>query len=455
MEERVRAGNGSNAVAPRIGPGALGRAADNGAMKTTLGWFVLVVGLASVLVVSPSSGAGSADLAPNGVRPPAGAREVARVLCGIDALERARFAPLADARVGLITNHTGLTRDGRRTVDVLRAAPSVDLVALFSPEHGFEGTLDQEGIEDTTDGASGLRVFSLYGETRRPTAAMLEGVDVLVFDVQDVGCRFYTYVSTMGLALEAAAEHGVRFVVLDRPNPIGGRVEGPLLDEGAESFVGFHRVCVRHGMTVGELARMFVAERGLEVELEVVEVEGWERAMLWSDTDLVFTAPSPNLRRLSQALLYPGVGLLEFTNVSVGRGTDTPFERIGAPWIDGAAWARALRGPGVMGVEGVTFTPVRFTPSSSVFAGEACEGLDLFVTDWDAVRPVELGLALAKTLRSTFGEDWDDQRFDRLLGDRTTLTDLRRGTLLYVTLARWRSEQAAFEVRRAPHLLYD
>lgn len=400
--------------------------------------------------LEPGRAFGSARVAAPGAT--AGYDELAEVFSGIDVLLRDGFGPLERDRVGLITNHTGLTRDGRRTVDVLREEADVDLVALFSPEHGFEGTLDRDGIADSTDTATGLRVFSLYGDTRRPTASMLDGVDTLVFDIQDIGCRFYTYVSTMGLAMEAAAEHGVRFVVLDRPNPIGGAAEGPLLDIGAESFVGFHRITVRHGMTVGELARMFVAERGLELDLLVVPVEGWRRDMLLSDTDLVFTAPSPNMRRLSQALLYPGVGLLEFTNVSVGRGTDTPFERVGAPWIDGRAWARALEREGL---RGVAFTPVRFTPTSSVFADEECGGLDLFVTDWSTFEPLALGLALATTLRDTFGEAWDDERFDRLLGDRTTVADLRSGQPRYVIAMRWRSESAAFVARRSRYLLYE
>lgn len=380
------------------------------------------------------------------------ALELARVLCGVDVLERDGFAQLEGRRVGLITNHTGLCRDGRRTVDVLWHAPAVELAALFSPEHGFEGLLDEDGIAHVTDADTGLAVHSLYGETRRPTAAMLAGLDVLVFDIQDIGCRFYTYVSTMGLALESAAEHGVDFMVLDRPNPLGGAVvEGPVLDEGRRSFVGFHELPVRHGLTVGELARMFVAERDLDVALEVVPVEGWTRAATFDRTDLVFTAPSPNMRRLSQAFLYPGVGLLEFTNVSVGRGTDTPFERIGAPWIDGPTLARALARKGIAGVSA---TPVRFVPESSVHVGERCEGLDLFVTDLSVFRSLDLGYALAQCLRELYPDTWDRSRFDRLLGDAETRTALEDGRAAAEVRAGWARELAAFEVRRAPHLLY-
>jgi uncharacterized protein YbbC (DUF1343 family) len=379
--------------------------------------------------------------------------ELLQVLCGIDVLERDGFAALEGRRVGLITNHTGLCRDGRRTVDVLWRAANVDLVALFSPEHGFEGLLDEEGIGHGTDAGTGLVVHSLYGETRQPTAAMLEGLDVLVFDIQDIGCRFYTYVSTMGLALEAAAEHGIEFVVLDRPNPLGGAViEGPVQDDGRRSFVGFHEVPVRHGLTVGELAQMFVAERGLDVTLEVVRAEGWLRAATLDRTDLVFTAPSPNMRRFSQAVIYPGVGLLEYTNVSVGRGTDTPFERIGAPWIDGPQLARALASKAIAGVAA---TPVRFVPESSVHAGEACGGLDLFVTDWSVFRSVDLGYAIAQCLRELYPQAWDRSRYDRLLGDADTRAALEEERPTEAVRAAWERETTAFGERRAPHLLYD
>jgi CubicO group peptidase (beta-lactamase class C family) len=267
----------------------------------------------------------------------ADASELGEVLNGIDVLERDGFKQLAGRRVGLITNHTGHNRDRVSTVDLLHRAGGVELVTIFSPEHGFRGVLDQVNIANATDESTGLPIRSLYGETRKPTPQMLHGLDTLVFDVQDIGTRFYTYISTMGLAMEAAAEYGLIFVVLDRVNPIGGHlVAGPVLDEGQESFVGFHPTPVRHGMTAGELARMFRSERGLEnLDLVVVPLAGWRRDMYFDETGLPWTNPSPNMRSLTEAVLYPGIGLLETTNVSVGRGTDTPFEVIGAPWIDG------------------------------------------------------------------------------------------------------------------------
>lgn len=412
-----------------------------------------IAGLALAGLVALGLATAAKPSAPSTASAMATSPELARVHCGVDVLAARNFDLLAGERVGLITNHTGLLRDGRRTVDVLHAADDVDLVALFAPEHGFEGALDREDIADSEDAATGLVVHSLYGRTRRPTAKMLAGLDVLVFDIQDIGCRFYTYVSTLGLALEAAAEHGVAFVVLDRPVPLGGDVvEGPVLDPGRRSFVGFHEIPVRHGMTVGELARMFAAERELDVDLEVVPAQGWERRMLWCDTDLVFTAASPNIRRPSQALLYPGVGLLEFTNISVGRGTDTPFERIGAPWIDGPKLARLVA---AHELPGVVATAVRFVPESSVHAGASCGGVDLFVTDWRAVRPLDLGLVLAACLRDGFEGAWDDARFDRLLGDADTLRDVREGVAPEVTRARWAREVAAFRTRRAAYLIYE
>ena len=258
----------------------------------------------------------------------------AEVLVGIDVLQRDGFKPLK-GHVGLIANHTSLDRNHTSTVQVLHDAPQVDLVTLFSPEHGFLGTLDQRIIDDVDDQATGLTVHSLYGKTRQPTAEMLAGVDTLVFDIQDIGARFNTFVSTMGEAIQAA-EHGVMFVVLDRPNPINGvDVAGPVLDQGRESFVGWHTIPVRHGMTVGELARMFNEELELGVDLRVVPVVGWERRDYFDATGLTWINPSPNMRSLTEAVLYPGIGLLETTNLSVGRGTDTPFEVVGAPWIDG------------------------------------------------------------------------------------------------------------------------
>ncbi|HEY6564718.1 MAG TPA: exo-beta-N-acetylmuramidase NamZ domain-containing protein, partial [Pirellulaceae bacterium] len=255
------------------------------------------------------------------------------VLTGIDVLERDNFEPLRGRRIGLITNHTGVNRHGTRTAMLFARAKDPRLVALFSPEHGLQGNRDEARIADSRDSETKVPVFSLYGATRRPTSTMLQGIDTLVFDIQDIGTRYYTYISTMGEAMFAAAEAGMPFVVLDRPNPIrGDRVEGPLLDAGRESFVGFHQLPVRHGMTVGELARMFQRERIPNLDLRIISLEGWRRNDWFDQTELPWISPSPNMRSLVAALLYPGIGWMETTNISVGRGTDSPFEVLGAPW---------------------------------------------------------------------------------------------------------------------------
>lgn len=382
--------------------------------------------------------------APGRTQPPSS------VACGIDVLVSDGFAPLRGQRVGLITNHTGRARDGTSTLDLFLRSEGVRLVALFSPEHGFAGQLD----EDVADGRhpSGLPIHSLYGDVRKPTAAQLADVDVLVFDIQDIGCRFYTYVSTMGLAMQAAAEHGKRFVVLDRPNPIGGHVvEGPVLDAGKEDFVGWHTLPVRHGMTAGELARMFAAEKGIACELEVIGLVGWEKRQTFDACDLEWVNPSPNMRSLTQAFLYPAVGLLEFTNVSVGRGTDTPFEVLGAPWLDGRALARRLH---AQGLPGLTFVPVRFTPAASKFAGQSCSGVQIAITDRAAYRSMPLAFALASALRAQHRDEWQMDRYRRLLHDEATFAAIAEGAPWRDVMRVHGDELAEFAARRERFLLY-
>ena len=265
------------------------------------------------------------------------------VLTGIDILKRDNFNALAGRNVGLITNQTGIDRSGNSTIQLLHDSTEVELVAVFSPEHGLFGKLDIEDIADSKESGTGVQVFSLYGATRIPTSEMLSGIDTLIFDIQDIGSRFYTFISTMGEAMQAAAKHDVRFVVLDRPNPINGlTVSGPVLDDGLQSFVGFHLLPIRHGMTVGELALMINTELQLGLELEIIELEGWRRSDYFDASGLKWVNPSPNMRSLTEAILYPGIGLLETTNLSVGRGTDTPFELFGAPWLDGEQLAGHL-----------------------------------------------------------------------------------------------------------------
>jgi uncharacterized protein YbbC (DUF1343 family)/CubicO group peptidase (beta-lactamase class C family) len=373
------------------------------------------------------------------------------VLTGLDVLVREKFARLKGRRVGLVTNHTGLDREGRTAIDLLHQAPGVKLVALFSPEHGIRGAVDAQ-VPDARDERTGLPIYSLYGKRRKPTAETLKGLDTLVFDIQDAGCRFYTYISTLGLVLEAAAEHKLRVVVLDRPNPLGGvAVEGPTLDAGRESFVGYHRLPVRHGLTAGELAVLFNKERKIGAELEVVRLEGWKRSDLYDRTGLAWVNPSPNLRSLGAALLYPGIGLLETTNVSVGRGTERPFEWVGAPWIDGRRLGAAL---GEQGLPGVRFVPVWLTPVGSVHKGKACGGVQIFVDDWAAFRPVRTGLAVACTLRRLYPKEWKSDRFGVLLGHRATLEGMQRGSGWPELEASWQGPLRDFIERRRAYLLY-
>ncbi|HEY1403886.1 MAG TPA: exo-beta-N-acetylmuramidase NamZ domain-containing protein [Pyrinomonadaceae bacterium] len=375
----------------------------------------------------------------------------ADVLNGIDVLERDGFRQLAGLRVGLVTNHTGRDRRGRQTIDVLREAANVKLVALFAPEHGIRGLLDDK-VSDTKDEKTGLPIYSLYGESRRPKPEQLRELDALVFDIQDVGTRFYTYISTLGHVMEEAARARLPVFVLDRPNPIrGNEAEGPVADPDKLVFTSYHTIPVRHGMTTGELARLFNAERKIGCDLRVVEMERWRRAMWFDGTGQTWINPSPNMRSLTQATLYPGVGLLETTNVSVGRGTDTPFELVGAPWIDGQRLANYLN---ERRIAGVRFVPVRFTPRASVFQGEECGGVNLVVTDRAQLRPVYAGLEIAVALRRLHPADWQIEKYARLLANADTLERLKRGESPEQIALSWQPGLEEFRRARARALIY-
>jgi uncharacterized protein YbbC (DUF1343 family) len=374
------------------------------------------------------------------------------VLCGIDVLVRDQFKSLAGAKVGLITNQTGQSRDGKPTATLIHQAPNVSLKAIFSPEHGLQGKLDQANIADDKDPATGLPIYSLYGANRAPTEVSLEGIDTLVFDIQDIGTRFYTYISTMGNAMEVASKKGLRFVVLDRPNPINGvDIEGPLLDESIRSFVAYHNIPLRHGMTAGELAKMLVAERGWKLNLDVIKVEGWVRDMFLDQTDLFWIRPSPNMRTLNQALLYPGVGCIEFTNVSVGRGTDTPFERIGAPWMDAR---RVMKRFETLGLDGVRLIPEKFIPASSKFEGEVCQGFQILITNREQLRPVRLGLALAHALRMEHPQEWQTSQLIKLIGSQELVDLLLAETDFKKVVEKAECSTEIFRLRRKEYLLY-
>ena len=347
-----------------------------------------------------------------------------RVLNGIDVLREQNFAPLAGKRVGLVTNHTGLAADGVSTIDLLFQTDVCKLTALFSPEHGIRGTAD-EIVDSSVDKVTGLPVYSLYGETRRPTPEMLRGIDALVFDIQDIGARFYTYITTMAYVMEAAAKENIPFYVLDRPNPIGGvKVEGPMLDAGRTSFTGYMPLPVRHGMTAGELARYFNTENRIGAKLEVIAMKGWRRAHMFWDTGQVWVNPSPNMRGITAAILYPGVCLLEQTNVSVGRGTEKPFEIVGAPWVQPDRFVELLRESSLTGVE---FVPMYFTPDSSRHKNVRCGGVNMVVTDSEKLNSVSLGLVLISTLRKLYPTEFEIDRVNDLLGNDEVMQILKTG----------------------------
>ena len=372
---------------------------------------------------------------------------------GIDVLKHDGFALLRGKRVGLITNQTGRTFDNRRTVDVLAAAEGVELVALFAPEHGWEGQVTEGRVGETIDAKTGLKVHSLYGQTRRPTEEMLKGIDVLVFDIQDAGVRYYTYATTMAYAMEEAAKAGVAFVVLDRPNPLNGaRVDGPLLDADRLNFEGYYPLPLRHGMTIGELARLYNAENRIGVALEVVPMKHWRREQWFDQTGLRWVTPSPALVGLSGNTLYPAVELLRAGDVSVGRGTEEPFEMLGAPWIDAEELARYLE---ERKIPGVTFNPAHFTPTSDVHADRRCLGVRLALTDREALDAGRLGVELLSALWKLYPSHFRLERTIRLVGSSRTMARIRAGDDPAKIVEGWREELEAFRKLRATYLLYD
>jgi uncharacterized protein YbbC (DUF1343 family)/CubicO group peptidase (beta-lactamase class C family) len=376
----------------------------------------------------------------------------AEVLTGIDVLERDNFAPLTGMRIGLVTNQTGRDRNGRSTIDVLFKAPGVKLTALFSPEHGIRGLVDDK-VSDTKDEQTGLPIFSLYGESRRPKPEQLKELDALVYDIQDVGARFYTYISTLGYLLEEAAKVKLPVLVLDRPNPINGvDVEGPLADTDKFSFTSYHAIPVRHGMTVGELARLYNEQRKIGADVRVIRMQGWRRAMWFDGTNLTWINPSPNMRSLTEATLYPGVCLLETTNVSVGRGTNTPFELVGAPWLDGQKMASYLN---ARQVAGVRFVPVRFTPTMGANKDQECGGVNIVVTDRTRLQSVALGIEIAAALHQLYPSDWKVDGFVRLLANSDAFERLKRGDSAESIVRSWSSSLEQFRTLRASALLYD
>jgi uncharacterized protein YbbC (DUF1343 family) len=373
------------------------------------------------------------------------------VQTGLDVLEAQKFAALRGKHVGLITNHTGLDFQGKSTVELLAHAPGVQLVALFSPEHGIAGHADEK-VGSSQDASTGLPIHSLYGEHLRPTDEMLKGLDALVFDVQDAGVRFYTYTATMGYCMEEAAKHNIAFYVLDRPNPLNGEtVEGPMLDAEKTSFLAYYPVPVRYGLTIGELAQLFNAENHINCELHVVAMKNWHRNYFYESAGLRWIPPSPNLRTLKGAIIYPGLEILQNAGVSVGRGTEAPFEEFGAPWIYGEEMAEALNARNLVGVR---FADHPFIPVSGLYAGQRCGGVGIRVTDRAAVRSMRVGLEIAVLLQQKYADHFDVAKTILLLGNDATVEALKAGTQPEEIVASWSKDLAAFDQVRRRYFIY-
>jgi uncharacterized protein YbbC (DUF1343 family) len=398
-------------------------------------------------IVAATPGEGSA--AQKHARPTKG--HVARVQTGLEVLEAQKFAALHGKRVGLISNHTGVDTQERSTVQLLAHAPGVQLVALFSPEHGIAGHAD-DNVPSSKDASTGLPIYSLYGDHNRPTDEMLNGIDALVFDVQDAGVRFYTYTTTMGYCMEEAAKKGIEFYVLDRPNPIAGDiVEGPMLDADKTAFVAYFPLPVRYGLTIGELAQLFNTENHINVKLHVIPMKGWHRNYFFESTGLRWIPPSPNLRTLKGSILYPGLEILQNAGVSVGRGTEAPFEEIGAPWINGEEVAEELNAKNLPGVH---FANQRFIPVSGLYAGQHCGGVGIKVTDRAAVRSMRMGLEIAEILQKKYPANFETAKMLLLLGSGETVGQLQSGTTPSEIVAGWAKDLAAYDQMRRKYFLY-
>lgn len=370
---------------------------------------------------------------------------------GIDVLEVEKFALVRGKRIGLITNQTGLDSYGHRTIDLLSRAEGVNLIAIFSPEHGIAGVADAS-VSNQADAPTGLPIYSLYGATRRPTSEMLRGIDMLVFDIQDAGVRFYTYITTMAYSMEAAAQQHIAFVVLDRPNPLGGEIiEGPVLDRDRTSFVGYFPMPVRYAMTMGELAQMFNSENKIGADLHVIPMQDWQRRDFYDMTGLAWIAPSPALRTLRENFLYPGIEILQPAGVSVGRGTPTPFELLGAPWIDSAALLTELN---TRQLKGVRFTATEFTPTSGLYNGALCKGISIDLQDRSIFRSVTAGLQIASILHSLYPTQFHVEKMIELLGSQSTVDRLARGEDPREIEAGWAADLDKFRTMREKYLLY-
>jgi len=380
-----------------------------------------------------------------------GGAQSERTKTGVDVLEEEKFGALRGKRVGLITNQTGVDSAGRRTIDVLAHAEGVKLVAIFSPEHGIAGHSDEK-LASSKDASTGLPIFSLYGDHLRPTDEMLQGIDALVFDVQDAGVRFYTYTTTMAYCMEEAAKHNIAFYVLDRPNPLGGEiVEGPVLDADKTSFTGYYPLPVRYGLTIGELAQFLNTENHINCELHVIAMKNWHRNYFYESTGSRWVPPSPNLRTLKGSILYPGLEILQSAGVSVGRGTETPFEEFGAPWINGDEVAAELN---ARHLPGLRFTGQPFIPVVGLYGGQRCGGVAVRVTDKQAVRSMSMGIEIAAILKKLYPTNFDPAKLLFLVANADTIHQLQEGTSPEQIIASWSNQLNDFDILRRKYYLY-
>ncbi|WP_188454185.1 exo-beta-N-acetylmuramidase NamZ family protein [Virgibacillus oceani] len=419
--------------------------------KSIIGFLTIVLILSSLTAVFADNGNGKGK----------GKGKHKKFELGVEVLLKDHKNLIEGKRVGLITNPTGVDQDLNSIVDILHNDPDVELTALYGPEHGVRGSAQAgEYVEYYIDEETGLPVYSLYGQTRKPTPEMLENIDVLLFDIQDVGTRFYTYIYTMAYAMEAAAENDIPFIVLDRPNPQSGtKVEGPVLDPDFASFVGMYPIPLRHGMTVGELAKLFNSEFDIGADLTVVEMNGWKRKMYYDDTQLQFVMPSPNMPTLDTALVYPGAALIEGTNVSEGRGTTRPFELIGAPFINSTDLASELN---ALHLPGVTFRAASFTPAFSKHSGTLSHGIQIHITHRNAFHPVETGLHIVKTIHDMYPRDFEFRAensagvsfFDNLIGNGWIREGIEEGRSVDSMKEQWQDELKEFKKIRNDYLLY-
>ncbi len=374
-----------------------------------------------------------------------------RVQTGLDVLESQKFAPLRGKHIGIITNHTGLDSQGKSTIELLAHAPGVQVVAIFSPEHGLGGQLD-ERLSSSKDPSTGLHVFSLYGETLRPTDEMLKGVDTLVFDIQDAGVRFYTYTVTMAYAMEEAAKRNIAFYVLDRPNPLGGEIiEGPMLDPDKTNFVAYFPIPVRYALTIGELAQFFNSENHINTDLHVIAMKNWHRNYFFESTGVRWIPPSPNLRTLKGSIVYPGLEILQSAGVSVGRGTEAPFEEFGAPWMDGEKVASALNAAHLPGLK---FVSQPFIPVTGLYAGKRCNGVGIRIGDRGAVRSMRMGLEIAALLQKMYPQNFDVSKTIVLLGNSETVQKLAEDASPAEIVASWQASLSDYDKTRRRYLLY-